>query len=374
MSNLADAIEYRMKNNYCRQDPDDRVVVIIDIRNLTNRQNSEYCNTEMDYGKLVDDLVGCRKCIAAIAVDSFVPNAKGRDSCQMFHNQLRGSGLRAELVPMSNNMGKQDGVDVKIALLAQCYAIRGQCDSVELVSGDGDFTVLVHELQNLGINVNVTSFAGHLSYSLMDAADQVNIMDDMPLIPMRPRIDAEVARMCYEGEYPDETEVIRFDIFGSPFPKGRAADGNSVFVDRYMGVPVALGETWICRLVRRSDMNGGQYYFAWPIDKVQARAEPDPIVADDNALPLGEFIAIGNDTIRSTSLEDGRYSVYRSFNGCTLQLLRDPRGIIVCRNNEISVEGLDNILGSDLPRALDFNCRGDSIMIRVEQRNDLRNT
>ena len=55
---------------------------------------------------------------------------------------------------------------------------------MELITGDGDFTVLVQDLQAEGVRVNVTSFSANLSYSLKDKVDEVRILDNMPLVKM----------------------------------------------------------------------------------------------------------------------------------------------------------------------------------------------
>lgn len=167
-----------------RENPEDRVVVILDVRNITCRQSMEYSNTCMDYSKLLRDTVGCRQCAVAIAVDGVTYDERGRDVYRIFHSELKKSGFRVELVPASNNKGKQEGVDVKIALLAQKYALLNKCDIVELITGDGDFTVLVQDLQAEGVRVNVTSFSANLSYSLKDKVDEVRILDNMPLVKM----------------------------------------------------------------------------------------------------------------------------------------------------------------------------------------------
>lgn len=192
LKNIVNSVEIRNRNKHYRQDPADRVLVVVDVRNVCNGQSKNYGNTVIDYSKMVDDIVGCRKCVAAIAVDGLVYDENEHDKARVFHNHLRSSGLRLELVRASNGMGKQEGVDLKIGLLAQRYVLMEKCDCVELVTGDGDFTVLVEELHNLGVNVNVSSFNSSLSRSISAVADSVNSLDDMPIVPMAPKFVKEV--------------------------------------------------------------------------------------------------------------------------------------------------------------------------------------
>lgn len=184
MNTVDDSLNKVGEGSPYRENPGERVIVILDVRNVTCRQSMEYSNTCMDYSKLLRDTIGSRQCVVAVAVDGVTYDERGRDAFRIFHSELKKAGFRTVLVPASNNKGKQEGVDVKIALLAQKYALLNKCDIVELITGDGDFTVLVQDLQDEGVRVNVTSFSANLSYSLKDKADEVRILDDIPLVKM----------------------------------------------------------------------------------------------------------------------------------------------------------------------------------------------
>lgn len=184
MNMVDDSLKIESRANPYRQDEDDKVLVLLDVRNVCSRQGSDYSNSRIDYGKQLEDVIGKRKCVAAIAIDGVQHDERGRDVSRIFHEELRMSGYRLELVPASNNKGKQEGADIKIALIALRYALEKKCDVVELITGDGDFTVLVQELHTCGVLVSVTAFHRSLSYSLKDSADQVKILDEMPIVRM----------------------------------------------------------------------------------------------------------------------------------------------------------------------------------------------
>ncbi len=162
--------------------PGDRVAVVLDVRNIVCGQSREYSNTAMDFGKLLQDVLEGRRCVLSVAVDGVFYDERGRDASRLFHDELRRSGFRMDLVEATNGCGKQEGADVEIALTAYDYA--GRCDVVELITGDGDFSVLVRRLQQRGVRVNVTSLTGSLSDRLGRSADRVRIMDRMPLVRM----------------------------------------------------------------------------------------------------------------------------------------------------------------------------------------------
>ena len=83
--------------NPYRNTENDRVLVVLDVRNITARQNQDYCNARIDYGKLLTDTVDGRILIGAIAVDSLIEDSDGRDSARIFHRELKNSGFRLDL-------------------------------------------------------------------------------------------------------------------------------------------------------------------------------------------------------------------------------------------------------------------------------------
>lgn len=187
MNRIDDSLDVRKRMNLCPNTANDSVLVILDVRNVTCRQSTDYTNTSVDYSKLLSDVVGNGRCVKAVAVDGVQYDDRGKDVCKSFHKYLWNCGFSLDLVEASNNKGKQEGVDVEIALVAQRYALLSKCDVVELITGDGDFGVLIKALQSLGVRVNVTSFYRNLSYSLKNQADSVTILDDEPVIKMQPK-------------------------------------------------------------------------------------------------------------------------------------------------------------------------------------------
>lgn len=169
--------------------------------------------------------------------------------------------------------------------------------------------------------------------------------------------------MCYFDEYPEETELVTFGKMESRGITGRADDGIVVFVDSYSKVEVGLGETWICRLLRGRGLS--QYYLAWPIEKV----EKEQTVAgtkEENPADDGSFVALGNDRLFSKNLREGRYTAYRSLNGSWLQLVPNENGNIGCRDNSIAIEGLDGFMSGQFPKTLEYSCKEDCFLIKLE--------
>ncbi len=163
--------------------PYDKVLVMMDLRNVSSKLSVE-CQDEFEFGKLLIDAVGIRDLVAAIAVDGTFH--EDEDYHTRLQTRVRDCGFRLEVVPATNNSGKQEGTDVALALTAFEYAIKDRCDTVVLITGDGDFTYLVKKLQSLGKVVEVISFDECLSGRLRRAADKVTLIDSMPLFSIEP--------------------------------------------------------------------------------------------------------------------------------------------------------------------------------------------
>jgi uncharacterized LabA/DUF88 family protein len=166
-----------------RNDRDDRVAVFMDVRNVYAVLSNKGIEADFDFRKLLVDVLNGRRCVAAVAVDSNFHDDDERAT--RFQCHLKDCGFRLNLVSATNSLGKQEGTDVELALSAYKYAIKDACDTVAIVSGDGDFSVLVRRLQEEAKVVEVFSFDETLSRSLSRKADRVQSIDTMPLIRMR---------------------------------------------------------------------------------------------------------------------------------------------------------------------------------------------
>ena len=161
-----------------------RVLVLLDVRNITAAQSRAYCNAEIDFGRLRELALGDGELVAAIAVDSLVKDGKG-DTAAIFHRQLERSGFELSLQPKCPESPKQTGVDVEIAVIAMRFGVPRFCDRVVLISGDGDFAPLTRDLRERGVEVRVMSFRASMSRILRESVDAITILDDVPLVKMQ---------------------------------------------------------------------------------------------------------------------------------------------------------------------------------------------
>lgn len=216
--------------------------------------------------------------------------------------------------------------------------------------------------------------------------------------------------MCYEYEYPEETEIVTFNRSDERGIWGYL-DGIKIIVDRFHNPGVEMGDTWHCRLCRRQS-ECGYYFFAMPVEKINPprthiAEEVSPIVStpavsskesdptgDDSSddrkessfsditplewCPLGPDLnsltlcAMGDDRIHAEFMGDGRYSVYCSPKGSVIQFVSDPAGPISFDRGDACIEGLDNVVGGVLPRVLRYENTENGILVSVTQRNRKR--
>ena len=196
-----------------------------------------------------------------------------------------------------------------------------------------------------------------------------------------------------------------------------------VYLDRDATVAVSVGETWFCEL--KDPPNYGNYYFAKPVKQLDEsylahldddtlkdvaefaaknfpeylekylpkpepvpvvvpepvkEPEPEPVVeeestpldgvlprADVGEIPEDVICAIGGNTLRSPMFTDSEYRVCRNVSCTKIQISPENRGAFKCVDNEISVEGLDELIGGSLPVNLKWvSCRGTFIITLPE--------
>lgn len=145
-----------------------KVVILVDVQNVyyTTRQAFQ---RNFDYNKFWLKATSGRQVVKAIAYAIDKGDRKQRE----FQNILRAIGFEVKLKPFiqrSDGSAKGDW-DVGIAIDALEYS--ESTDAVVLVSGDGDFDLLVDKLRlDKGKYVEVYGVAKLTSTSLVDAASK----------------------------------------------------------------------------------------------------------------------------------------------------------------------------------------------------------
>lgn len=156
----------------------ERVIVCIDGANLFYAATS--LNLEIDYAKLLRQIVGGRSLIRAYFYTGVDPtNAKQRG----FLLWMRRNGYRVvtrDVVSLPSG-AKSANLDVEIAV--DMMQLAEHCDTMVLLSGDGDLAYAVERASNKGARFEVISLRSMTSEALLNVADQyVDLADLVPCI------------------------------------------------------------------------------------------------------------------------------------------------------------------------------------------------
>ncbi|ANS87300.1 hypothetical protein VSVS12_03591 [Vibrio scophthalmi] len=145
----------------------EKVAIFVDVQNIyyTTKQ---YYQSNFDYNKFWALATQNRQVVLANAYAIASQDAKQRQ----FHHILRGIGFNVQLKPFiqrSDGSAKGDW-DVGIAL--DVYEAAANVDRVILLSGDGDFEVLIKRVQQrFAVKVEVCSVRALTAQCLIDASD-----------------------------------------------------------------------------------------------------------------------------------------------------------------------------------------------------------
>ena len=144
------------------------VTILVDVQNVYYTTKSVY-NRHFDYNKFWAQVTKNRKVVKAFAyaID------RGDEKQKQFQNILQAIGFEIKLKPFiqrSDGSAKGDW-DVGIALDGIEYA--GKSDTVVIVSGDGDFDLLVRKVINkYGCIVDIYGVKELTANSLIDSASK----------------------------------------------------------------------------------------------------------------------------------------------------------------------------------------------------------
>lgn len=167
--------------------PAQRVGVFIDVSNMYHSAKSSY-GANVNFGKVVEAAVAGRQLVRAIAY--CVKADVGEE--QSFFDALEKRGIEVYTKELQTFGGgvKKGNVDMELAIDA--LKLAPKLDVVVIVSGDGDYTILLQHLKAQGCRVEVMGFGKSLSGRLVEEADDVidmslNVKDFLIGFSRRPR-------------------------------------------------------------------------------------------------------------------------------------------------------------------------------------------
>ncbi|PIR88932.1 MAG: hypothetical protein COU07_03480 [Candidatus Harrisonbacteria bacterium CG10_big_fil_rev_8_21_14_0_10_40_38] len=179
---------------------DQRIGVFVDIQNLYHSAKNLY-NSRVNYNELVNNIVGERKLMRAVAyvvksegIDGFFHGEAEKEKTSgknrrvvspeaAFFKALEETGFELRSKDLQVYPGGMKKADWDVGLAVDAIRMSGSLDNIILVTGDGDFVPLIEYLQwGLGKVVEVAAFGKSASSRLREAADKFISLDDIPKI------------------------------------------------------------------------------------------------------------------------------------------------------------------------------------------------
>lgn len=149
-----------------------RIGVFVDVQNLYYSAKNLY-KRKVNFNAILNEGVDGRRLVRAIA---YVIKADIRDEKNFFDALEKiGFEVRAKDLQVFWGGAKKGDWDVGIAM--DTMRIASKLDTVVLVSGDGDFTDLLHHLKALGCRTEVMAFGKTASSKLVAEADHFMDLD-----------------------------------------------------------------------------------------------------------------------------------------------------------------------------------------------------
>ncbi len=143
-----------------------RIGVFVDVQNLYYSAKNLY-KRKVNFRIILNEAVDGRRLLRAIA---YVIKADVKDEKNFFVAlENIGFEVRAKDLQVFWGGAKKGDWDVGIAM--DTMRIASKLDTVVLVSGDGDFTDLLHHLKALGCRTEVMAFGKTASSKLIAEAD-----------------------------------------------------------------------------------------------------------------------------------------------------------------------------------------------------------
>lgn len=154
------------------------VAIFVDVQNIYYTTREKY-RANFDYNQFWYIATEGKQVVEANAYAIASHDPKQRQ----FHHILRGIGFNVKLKPFIQRMDGSAKGDWDVGIALDVYEAAANVDRVILLSGDGDFEVLVDRIQKrFNTKVDVFGVPGLTSQSLIDISDGFIPIDDALLI------------------------------------------------------------------------------------------------------------------------------------------------------------------------------------------------
>ncbi|BBL58750.1 LabA-like NYN domain-containing protein [Methylomonas koyamae] len=156
----------------------ERVAIFADVQNVYYTTRERY-QKHFDYTAFWRHATTNRQVVAAFAyaID------RGDSKQQGFQNILKTIGFTVKLKPYIQRRDGSTKGDWDVGITIDVLDFAGQVDRVVLLSGDGDFAILLHKLKrDFGLRCDVYGVRSLTAAALIDAADNFVAIADALLL------------------------------------------------------------------------------------------------------------------------------------------------------------------------------------------------
>lgn len=123
--------------------------------------------SHLNFGNVLEVAVAGRQLVRAIA---YAIKAASQDE-QKFFNALEKQGFELQIKELQTFAGGAKKGDWDLGLAMDAIKMAPKLDTIVLVSGDGDYAVLLDHLKTLGCRVEVIAFSESASHHLLESTD-----------------------------------------------------------------------------------------------------------------------------------------------------------------------------------------------------------
>ncbi|EOU2462091.1 NYN domain-containing protein [Vibrio navarrensis] len=156
----------------------EKVAIFVDVQNVYYTCREKY-QRKFDYNRFWQEATANKQVVVAnaYAIASRDPGQR------QFHHILRGIGLEVKLKPFIQRADGSAKGDWDVGIALDAIERAPEVDQVILLSGDGDFEILVERIQQrYGKKVVVYGVPGLSAQGLRNVADQFIEIDNSLLI------------------------------------------------------------------------------------------------------------------------------------------------------------------------------------------------
>ncbi|CAH6815402.1 Nuclease [Vibrio chagasii] len=146
----------------------ENIAILVDVQNVYYTTRDKY-RSNFDYNQFWYVATEGRHVVAAHAYAISSQDPKQRQ----FHHILRGVGFDVKLKPFIQRRDGSAKGDWDVGLALDAIELAENVDTIVLVSGDGDFEILVERIkQRFGKKVEVYGVPGLTAQNLIDSASK----------------------------------------------------------------------------------------------------------------------------------------------------------------------------------------------------------